>query len=517
MKRTLAARCAIAIVLMIIFYALAVVAIVGLAYLGVEVFKTIPEIRGRGIVITGVAGTACFASAGVVAWSILPRLDRFEAPGPELDPDEHPELFAEIESIGAATGERIPSHVYLVSDVNAFVAERGGMMGIGSKRVMGIGLPLLKLLTVSQLRGVIAHEFGHYFGGDTKLGPWIYKTRGAMVRTVTNLSDAQGAASDSGDGYVALVGFLFSIVRKPFYWFGSLFLRITQAISRAQEYTADAIAARIVGSDALADGLKAVTGGARAYSAYFEGEYAPLVGRGFRAGLVEGFDTFLTSSKVEAESAQALSYEMAHGRQDPYDSHPPLRDRVAALEKLALPVADADDRSALVLVSDLEQLESRLVTFLTDGAELGTVDWEDVIEVVYEPRWRESAEAVYETLFEGLTPLDIPNSIIELRELEERETGDQIYLVDPSVVVGLAFQWFGAGLAVLLLDAGFVASTSMAGPFVFTRGVDEIEPWTILNEYLGGEMTREDWNQRWENLAVGDRPLAVADSLEPVG
>lgn len=52
-------------------------------------------------------------------------------------------------------------------------------MGVGSKRVMGLGLPLLNALTVSELRAVLAHEFGHFVGGDTSLGKWIHKTRSA--------------------------------------------------------------------------------------------------------------------------------------------------------------------------------------------------------------------------------------------------------------------------------------------------------------------------------------------------
>lgn len=58
----------------------------------------------------------------------------------------------------------MPAKVYLVPEVNAWVCERGGFMGIGSRMVMGIGLPLLKLLNVDEFKGVIAHEFGHYYG-----------------------------------------------------------------------------------------------------------------------------------------------------------------------------------------------------------------------------------------------------------------------------------------------------------------------------------------------------------------
>jgi heat shock protein HtpX len=60
-------------------------------------------------------------------------------------------------------------------------------MGVGSRRVMGIGLPLLQLLSVSQFEAVLAHEFGHFHGGDTHIGPWIYRTRAGIGRTLSTL------------------------------------------------------------------------------------------------------------------------------------------------------------------------------------------------------------------------------------------------------------------------------------------------------------------------------------------
>ena len=79
------------------------------------------------------------------------------------------------------------------------VAERGGVMGAGSRRVMGVGLPLLDLLTVPQFRAVLAHEFGHFVGGDTRLGPWIYKTRAAIGRT-TDTMGVRGNRSQADSG-----------------------------------------------------------------------------------------------------------------------------------------------------------------------------------------------------------------------------------------------------------------------------------------------------------------------------
>jgi Zn-dependent protease with chaperone function len=130
----------------------------------------------------------CVALAGLILWSVMPRPDHFEPPGPRILESEQPRLFALVRDIGARTGQAMPREIYLVADVNAFVAQRGGIMGLFSRRVMGIGLPLLSLLTVSELSAVVAHEFGHYHGGDTKLGPWIYKTLSAMTRTACRSS-----------------------------------------------------------------------------------------------------------------------------------------------------------------------------------------------------------------------------------------------------------------------------------------------------------------------------------------
>ena len=123
------------------------------------------------------------ALAGGLLWSLVPRADKFEPPGPQLRREQHPRLFGELDAIAASLNEPLPSEVYLIGEVNAWVADRGGVMGFGSRRVMGIGLPLLSVLTVAQFRAVLAHEFAHYYGGDTSLGPWVYKTKMAMVRT----------------------------------------------------------------------------------------------------------------------------------------------------------------------------------------------------------------------------------------------------------------------------------------------------------------------------------------------
>jgi Zn-dependent protease with chaperone function len=56
----------------------------------------------------------------------------------------------------------VPNEVYLTGEMNAFVADRGGMLRFGSRRIMGLSLPLLTVLTFPEFRAVLAQEFAHF-------------------------------------------------------------------------------------------------------------------------------------------------------------------------------------------------------------------------------------------------------------------------------------------------------------------------------------------------------------------
>ena len=88
----------------------------------------------------------CLAGAGAILWGLLPRPDRFTPPGPELSDTDQPELFALLRDVAERTKQAMPARVFLVGALNAWVAQRGGVMGIGSQRMMGVGLPLLQSL-----------------------------------------------------------------------------------------------------------------------------------------------------------------------------------------------------------------------------------------------------------------------------------------------------------------------------------------------------------------------------------
>jgi hypothetical protein len=112
-------------------------------------------------------------------------------------------------------------------------------------------------MSVAEFRAVVAHEFAHFYSGDTRLGPLIYKTRSAMARTLENLSSSRSQTIRFLRRFwVAQIFHTVVVGGLAAYW--KLFLQITHLVSRQQEYRSDELACYSAGSNAMAQGLERV-------------------------------------------------------------------------------------------------------------------------------------------------------------------------------------------------------------------------------------------------------------------
>jgi len=475
---SLTTRALIAILLMIGFYLLALAVAGGLLWIVYAEFTYFDHINVR-------LTMACVIGAGVILWSIIPRRDNFEPPGPRVDPSWHPRLFAELEGIARATGQEMPRDVFLMPDVNAWVAQRGGVMGFGSHRVMALGMPLMALLTVPEFRAVIAHEFGHYHGGDTRLGPWIYKTRSAIGRTLRELGRRNS--------------WLVAIFR----WYGDMFLKITLAISRAQEYAADQIAAKLGGGAALISGLKQIHRGALAWNAYLQMEVMPVVSAGYSPPLGSGFSRFVASPTIKSQVESALEKELADGKADPFDSHPSLPERIAALQ--ALPSSgEQDQRLAIELLDDPDSADTSVIISTTRA--LRPVAWDAVWEQVWLPTWRNRAASQAEALH-GLTVANLPKALWsgELRQKIKNPAGtwpttDQRV----QMVQGTA----ACALALALLRDGWTFHMLPGESFCEKNG-HRLEPFNVVPKLAKQQITQQQWTELCIETGISDLSLSA--------
>jgi Zn-dependent protease with chaperone function len=487
-KRSLASRAVLAVTLMIGFYALALIIAGTLLFIPVAEWVFADRIHIRLALFCIVGGLA-------ILWSVIPRPDRFTAPGPLLDPTANPELFKQLRDVAGKTGQEMPHEVYVVPEVNAWVTQRGGFMGFRSRPVMGLGLPLMQILSVSQFRGVIGHEFGHYHGGDTKLGPWIYKTREAIGRTLENLGKHSSA------------------LQKPFVWYGNFFMRITQTISREQELHADALAARIVGPGNTIAGLREVHRAAVAFDSYWSGEVVPVLDGGYRPAIAEGFRHFVSGSLIAPQLSSLIEDEMKEGQSDVYDSHPPLRERVAAIEalKLSRQTWENDTRAAVALIGDLAALELELLASLANDPEkvhsLKPVRWEETANAVFLPKWRDVA--IEQKML--LDPVVVGSMNDPLRNLDafaHRLTIREPESIDDEQRKGYALYVLGSAFATALAKNDWTFVAAPGEPTLFRRGEESIDPFALVNKLHEDDAYAAAWEQESRRLGVAQLSLA---------
>ena len=257
-RHSFVGRAVTAIALLFGFYVLGlaiIAACLASIWLQLEAGRIFPKLILLAIVAAGSVAYGMFRS-------VFMGGAKFEPPGPEITAEDEPELFAVIADVAKQMNADMPSAVYLMPDVNAFVAEVGGVYGFGARRVMGIGVGLLQVDTVQQLKATLAHEFGHYAGGDTWLGGFLYRTRSSIVRVVHTL----------GRGVVA------SIFASYF----RFFLRVTQKISRAQELAADEASVRVAGTRAHVLGLRREARAGALFGIFLQNDLVPLANAGYR-------------------------------------------------------------------------------------------------------------------------------------------------------------------------------------------------------------------------------------------
>ena len=443
--------------------------------------------------------------AGAMLWSLLPRPDKFKPPGLLIEPAGQPRLFAELENIAGSLNEPMPREVYLIGDVNAWVADRGGLMGFGSRRVMGLGLPLLSILTISQFRAVLAHEFAHYYGGDTSLGPWVYKTQTAIVRIFQNIGSVGQLAR------IAILGVMYLVVTTLMKWYFIVFLRASKLVSRQQEYRADELACLIAGRQPLVDGLRAIHGAALAWPAYWKTELTPMLNDGAVPSIGDGFARFVSVPTINEQIQKNVDQNIREAKTNPYDSHPPLRNRIAATEKLPAVSVAEDPNPARSLLDGPDALELRFLETMNPDMKPGTlkcVSWNEVGVRVTIPAWKRFTSE-YSAPLQGVTAESLPGQIPKLRQIGSGIRDPKGMLLDPQQRTQRAAYLFGAGLALALVDQGW---TLHSGPGVFhlQRDTEQLNPFAVLEQLTSGKLSAQDWITKCNNLGIGQLVLAPA-------
>jgi len=484
---SIASRAFLALLLTVGFYLLACGIAVGLVAAVVLEITVAHRVSAR-------LDFFALGGAAVILWSIVPRRARFVAPGPRIDLSAHPLLLEQLTEVSARVGERLPSEVYVDLQMNAGVLRRGGLLGIGSRRVIVLGLPLMQLLTVSEMRAVLAHEFGHYRGGDTAIGPWVYRTRESIVRTIQH------------------VGRFSSLLHLPFRWYAILFLRISQAVSRSQEFAADRLAAAAVGANAVASALSKLAEGDLALEVYWQREFVPVVNAGLRPPMVDGFAHFLGQQPIREQVHRIVSERSATATPNPYDSHPATSDRIAALARLDAGPDRRGEPAAITLLREVPGLEqAALQPLLRAGAPpLNALAWDQVGMLYVLPVWRGRLEE-YGALLGAATVVSLPALARDAPQLGSRIADNGRFGgADGARQAGL--QLLTAALGVALAAQGWIVESQPGEPLALCSGPTRFDPVEVVNDMIEGRMDDATWTSWCQEAGLSHVALGAANA-----
>jgi Zn-dependent protease with chaperone function len=416
----------------------------------------------------GIAAVVVVIAVGSALRKVLAV--RAEPHGAVVSRTEQPELWQMIDELAVAANTRGPDEVRIVPEVNASVWEDSGLLGLRSgRRYMEVGLPLLGGMSAGELRSVLGHELGHYSHGHTKLSALTYRTTIAMRHTVNELSG-------------------------PLQWilarYAMLYLLVAKSANRAQELQADAVAVRAAGKASTRAALGKLPALSAAWQHYSK-SYVSLVPRAGRTPeLLMGFHSFLTNDERRKQLTDLQGELLDAEPASRYDSHPPIRARIAAIDAMQEPDQAADDRPAWSLLGEpgsaVPQLESEL---LIDG--LGPrASWEEIIRVAGAAVAKHNADELVEMAKKSGAST---GSLNEILDVLQRGEGARLLAGMVDKLTGRERQ-----------EAIQEALTDLVGAVITTRLIE------------GGTANYElDWGGPWRLRTSAGELLDVSEHVAP--
>lgn len=274
--------------------------------------------------------------------------------GEPLEPRQSPRLRQLVEETAARVGTAAPDTIVLGLDPNFFVTEVPVQCPDArlTGRTLFVSLPLCRILTTDELRGVVAHEMGHFKGQDTE-----YTRRFAPIYRGASESLAAVASSvRSLSGLIALAPTFYLLG----YFLESFAVAETE-IGRGRELAADQVAAQASGERVFAAALVKI----HAYARRWEWVQSWINDAVAEGRPFENVTSVFLRAVADTTQGDPLAGLLDEHLRHPTDSHPPLGDRLASLQipmnqvaSRACEVTPAD--SAALLIDDPEPIEKRL-------------------------------------------------------------------------------------------------------------------------------------------------------------
>lgn len=354
----------------------------------------------------------------------------------EITKVQHPQLFQIIEDLTIEIGTDVPKKVFITEQVNASVFYDSSFwsMIFPVRKNLMIGYSLVNASTKDELKGILAHEFGHFSQRSMKVGSYVYNCNRVIYNLVYENNSFEETIERYGNShYILKFTFLLAaFIVRGFQWILKKvyeFLNISYlSLSREMEFHADAVATHIVGSDTMIDSLLRMDLADKAYNSVVEflnekyseekkisnlfslqkdvlqffGELNNLEFKG-RYPLV-------TIDEIDKYQKSRLIIK------DQWASHPTTEERVKKIKELNIKKTNPNNAEANVLFENTAVLEEKLTDLFYNDLEVKKLEQINGDEVfnAYKAYYK---SVTFNTEYNGY--YDYKNPILESSQISE--------------------------------------------------------------------------------------------------
>ena len=291
------------------------------------------------------------------------------------------------------------------------------------------------------------------------------------------------------------------------------FLRVIHLVSRRQEYRADELACIVAGRQNLIDGLQAIHRASTAWPAYWKNEVSSALNDGNLVALADGFARFVSVPEISVQIEKALEKRLKEEKTSPYDTHPALKERIEAAEKLTDGSTPPETQPAITLIENLPATEMKFVRECVEDVptNLNYVPVDKMATGVAIPSWEKFVTEYAEAL-KGVTVETVPNQLANLREIGSRIRDPKGMLLSPHQRTVRAGRLFASAVALLMIRNGWELQVQ-PGMFRMRHGDRELNPFELMGQLMKAQLTREAWRARFNQVGLLQLALLPEDAV----
>lgn len=337
----------------LLFFLLVVAAVFGIGY---WMFSS-----GRIYIRALILLIGAIVVAGICVKTVLgPLFKIFERPKPKgekITRSDYPELFEVIDDVVKKVECLEPKNVYISNECNAYVYNPG-LLGylFHGRQNLTIGLPLLMALNKTELKAILAHEFGHF----TQKSVSVNRTANLsefICASIDRIKDQlENADADSYEEKAAWFGRLATkIMTKQYHKVAPL----NGVLSRAQEYDADSYSYKVVGTEGAVSSLSKISYLSQRWGwsinllcEYMKEKRIPEDVFAFTSQLLEDENRFKSITPSRHLDAPVCEIGSRITPEDNTETHPATSDRCRAILQKPYEKTDWNNDSALGYFKD---------------------------------------------------------------------------------------------------------------------------------------------------------------------